>query len=80
MTSYSKLSESELTTILAEYGEPPAQECVALPGGWANSNFRVQLADGRLVCVKVCDEKTFETLADSLRAIAHLRAHSYPVE
>ena len=80
MTSYSQLSDSELSFILSHYdvGGAHATACTPLAGGWANSNFRVVLSDARSVCVKVCDEKTPAALDASLCAVQHVAKHRFP--
>ena len=77
MATYTTLSPDALDDILLHYAIGTVVAWQEIPGGLANSNFKLTTTAGTFL-LKICDEKTQAELETQIAVLEHLRRYDYP--
>jgi Ser/Thr protein kinase RdoA (MazF antagonist) len=85
--STTTLTREQLASILKQYDAPIGDATIvshaAIDGGIANSSFKVTLAPRQeaashvTYCLKVCDQKTIESIEREIAAMLHMKQHRF---
>lgn len=77
MATYTTLTRAETDRLLARYDLGETRRVSPMPGGQANSSFRIETDRGTFI-LSVCDEKEMEEVRTLTRVMAWLRDHGFP--
>lgn len=78
MGVYSKITKEEVERIFSFYGIERIQSFSPTITGISNSNFKVNLDDGRKLLLKISNDKTYEQLINEQRILAALTKYNFP--
>lgn len=77
MADYTALTQTDVETILTHYDLPDLTQKTAMPGGQANSSFKITCGN-EVYILSVCDEKSPEAVSILIRTLAYLNRHGFP--
>lgn len=77
MADYTKLTPNEISGLLARYGIDHYESCSVMPGGQANSSFKITTDKDQFI-LSVCDEKSFAEIDGLCRVLEHLASNRFP--
>ena len=76
--AYTQVSAEDAAELLDAAGMAGPVGISPLAGGWANSNFLLQLADGSRVVLKVWNERTPEEVEELIEHTCWIAEHGFP--
>jgi homoserine kinase type II len=76
--AYTQVSAEDAAELLDAAGKAGLVGISPLAGGWANSNFLLQLADGSRVVLKVWNERTPEQVEELIAHTCWIAEHGFP--
>ena len=76
--AYTEVSREQATELLDAAGMAGLVGISSLDGGWANSNFLLQLTDGTRLVLKVWNERTPEQVEELIGHTCWIAEHGFP--